>query len=705
MRIFKKKQTKSLRDELMTILSNMGGGAWEPGLGELIREGYEKCGAVFGAIQLIVKGAGRVKWYVINDKGEEVERGGLVELLRSVNPMMSWGGMVEMIITHILLAGNAYVMMIKGSDDEVKELWVLRPDRVKAINGDDGREVEGWEIMDGMGRKKRVAAGEILELREPNPLYKAVGVSRLRVVARDVAVLNASKDWNYNLIKNDMKPSGIFNFEGELTAEQREELRLVLAEDYAGENRAGKFIITEGKGNFTPTMINPKDLDWVEGQKFAIRQICSVFGVASELLGDSENKTYSNYREARKALYEETILPFLDMIAEEFNRWMMRGGERLVYDKDGIEALQEERMLRYGYLKDCDWTTVNEKREETGYGRVEGGDVVLIGGGKMPLGYVGEDFMSGVEEDKGLREIVAERGGEGGKKVNKKGMSGGYWRKKEKRELLWAKFEERTRRREAVFQVKADEYLRRQGRRLVEELERYEVVGRVDGERLLDVKKEGERVVKEFKGWYLDQVMRAGEAGVMACKKMIWEDEEEGLLIVDNGVVVGIKKIDGIERRDKWEFVLAKEREEELNKMIFESGTKVAKTTIARIKALIIKGVEENWTIKELSKEIWMEVVKFLPWRSRLWAETESTKIENWAMLEGYKESKLTEGKGWHCALIETSREEHVEADGQEVKLDEYFEVGGEKLMYPGDPRGSAWNVCNCRCSQYPVVE
>ncbi len=31
--------------------------------------------------------------------------------------------------------------------------------------------------------------------------------------------------------------------------------------------------------------------------------------------------------------------------------------------------------------------------------------------------------------------------------------------------------------------------------------------------------------------------------------------------------------------------------------------------------------------------------------------------------------------------------------------MDEAFDVGGEQLMYPGDPAGSAGNICNCRCT------
>jgi hypothetical protein len=33
------------------------------------------------------------------------------------------------------------------------------------------------------------------------------------------------------------------------------------------------------------------------------------------------------------------------------------------------------------------------------------------------------------------------------------------------------------------------------------------------------------------------------------------------------------------------------------------------------------------------------------------------------------------------------------------VDQKDYFRVGGEELMMPGDSNGSAFNVINCRCS------
>jgi len=43
-------------------------------------------------------------------------------------------------------------------------------------------------------------------------------------------------------------------------------------------------------------------------------------------------------------------------------------------------------------------------------------------------------------------------------------------------------------------------------------------------------------------------------------------------------------------------------------------------------------------------------------------------------------------------------RPPHLAAEGQTVIINDFFTVGGEKLMYPADKRGSAKNTINCRC-------
>lgn len=52
----------------------------------------------------------------------------------------------------------------------------------------------------------------------------------------------------------------------------------------------------------------------------------------------------------------------------------------------------------------------------------------------------------------------------------------------------------------------------------------------------------------------------------------------------------------------------------------------------------------------------------------------------------------------WNAVGDERTRDDHLDADGQAVRAGDSFDVGGESLLYPGDPGGSDKNVDNCRC-------
>lgn len=81
---------------------------------------------------------------------------------------------------------------------------------------------------------------------------------------------------------------------------------------------------------------------------------------------------------------------------------------------------------------------------------------------------------------------------------------------------------------------------------------------------------------------------------------------------------------------------------------------------------------------------------------------TESTYCANFAMGESAKtlfpEQQLM--KEWIAAFDDRTRDSHAEAGaGEPIKASEPFMVGGQLMMYAGDPAGGAAEVINCRCS------
>ncbi|MED1801354.1 phage minor head protein [Brevibacillus porteri] len=85
-------------------------------------------------------------------------------------------------------------------------------------------------------------------------------------------------------------------------------------------------------------------------------------------------------------------------------------------------------------------------------------------------------------------------------------------------------------------------------------------------------------------------------------------------------------------------------------------------------------------------------------------SRTLSTAAANGGKLEGWKQSGLVKKKRWRAANNKRTRKDHKDANGQEVDIDKPFNVGGEKMMYPGDPAGSAKQIVQCRCTMQAIM-
>jgi len=126
--------------------------------------------------------------------------------------------------------------------------------------------------------------------------------------------------------------------------------------------------------------------------------------------------------------------------------------------------------------------------------------------------------------------------------------------------------------------------------------------------------------------------------------------------------------------------------------------TSVTETTRADIVRQVAAGQADGLGVDAIARNVAKRVPSISRMRGALIARTETHGAANYAMHETAKQTGLTLVKEWVADEGERTRPDHAEANGQTVAMDEPFMVGGERLMYPGDSSGSAWNTINCRC-------
>lgn len=186
------------------------------------------------------------------------------------------------------------------------------------------------------------------------------------------------------------------------------------------------------------------------------------------------------------------------------------------------------------------------------------------------------------------------------------------------------------------------------------------------------------------------------------------------------GIIQGTRtgKVINKEIKKVKEFVLntfLTEFEANLIKWLFDNAiyrvSEVRRTFLEYIRKEIGVMVSNNLTISEISTEITKKVNQrnFYRWQSLRIARTETTAAANYSALQSGRIAGVPLDKVWISAIDSRTRRppksefNHLIMNGVKVDQDDDFDVpfngGFQKMAFPGDPRGSAGNVINCRCT------
>ncbi|MEO1198090.1 MAG: phage portal protein [Pseudomonadota bacterium] len=345
----------------------------------LAREGMERNPIVYRAVRMVAEAAASVP-LVLREGEREHKHHPLLDLLRRPNPRQAGPELFEAALSHLMIAGDAYLECVFVAGEPV-ELHVLRSDQMQLVTGPDGWPV-AYEHRAG-GRVRRFDQSGLpppilhLSLFSPTDDHRGAGPLAAAQMALDVH--NAANAWNKALIDNAARPSGALVYsagDGALSESQFDRLKRELEETFQGALNAGRPLLLEGGLDWKPLSLSPRDMDFNELKNGAAREIALAFGVPPMLLGIPGDNTYSNYQEANRALWRQTILPLLNRTVACLSHWLSRpfGDVMIDFDRDAIPALSAERDGLWARVKDADFLTVNEKRIATGYGAVAGGD-------------------------------------------------------------------------------------------------------------------------------------------------------------------------------------------------------------------------------------------------------------------------------------------------------------------------------------------
>jgi len=357
-----------------------------------VREGYKISGDVYRAIRVIVQAASAIPWVALDKEGEIILDHPFSKAWANPNPQFSGQDNMELIIAHQLLVGNALIQpIIVGG--RPREYWVCMPDLIHPIPSDvPGQWLKGYEVTSIDGRQQIVPPEQFIHFMMINPGNPYWGIGPLQAISRTVDTDNEAQDTQKISMQNRGIPDGVFETDA-LTNEQYEEADRQVQERYLAKvKRRMPWVVAGGKWH--QMSLTPVEMDFIKSRLTNKRDIAGAFGISSIFLGDMEHSSYANMAEARKALYEDVVIPLLDDIKSTLGLRVapMYPSITISYDTSKVVALREDFTKKVDQAKNL-WSMgvpfdqINE-RLEMGFSEFPGWDTGYLPMMLLPTGSV-----------------------------------------------------------------------------------------------------------------------------------------------------------------------------------------------------------------------------------------------------------------------------------------------------------------------------
>lgn len=282
--------------------------------------------------------------------------GRMLELLERPNPFYS--GVLQWMatITDILNTGNGYWLKLRGPNGRVEQLWWL-PSWMTEPAWDERRNDQfiGWYEYKVDGVTYAYRPEDIIHFREgidKNNTRK--GLSPLAALYREVFTDDEASNMTASLMKNIGVPGVVLSPANTTGPTGRfkdpDDMKEKFMEKFSGDKTGEPFVasvpVDLKVASWSPNEMNLRDL-----RKIPEERISAVFGVAAIVAGlgaGLDRSTFNNFSEARKAAYQESIIPRQRLMSAELE----------------IQLLDEFAVVE-DYDVDFDWKQATAMSENT----------------------------------------------------------------------------------------------------------------------------------------------------------------------------------------------------------------------------------------------------------------------------------------------------------------------------------------------------
>ena len=369
---------------------------------------------VYACVRLLAESVAQLPLHlykVTDDDGQEKAKDHPLYriLYREPNPEMTSFSFWEVVMTHLLLWGNAYAQVVRDGKNSVLGLYPLLPENVEIDRTDKGElyyiyhaytdEVPGETNKDIIFRRD-----EILHI--PGLGFNGlVGFSPIAMMKNALGTTIAVEKYGSSFFKNNGQPLGVLEHPGVLKDPQK--IRDNWMDTYGGPNNAHKIALLEEGMTYKPISLPPEDSQFLSTREFGVEEICRIFRVPPHMVQDLKRATFSNIEHQA-----------IDYVVHTLDPWLVRIEKAIVKDllveeekDDYFPKFNVDGLLRGDYKSRMDGYSVgistgiispNEARQKENMPPLpedDGGNFHIVNGTFIRLKDVGQQYGVQTEGD------------------------------------------------------------------------------------------------------------------------------------------------------------------------------------------------------------------------------------------------------------------------------------------------------------------
>jgi HK97 family phage portal protein len=299
----------------------------------------------------------------------------VLKLLARPNPWSTGFDLTQMRILFLQLAGNAYTHKVTDRVLRVpSQLWTMPAQHV-SIKPSKTNFIDGYVYGTSKENEQTFLPDEVIHNKSGNPRDLFYGMGCVEAVWTALGLHSSKRTMDQAKFDNMNRPDWFIAFKAGYNPDALKRFESMIDEKFKGPSKSGKFLAIGGDA--TIQALN-QQLDEIGDSDRIVEEIAAGFGVPVSMLKASDPNRASA-QTADTAWLRDTIRPLALADEESLNAQLLADfdiGEDAFLAYDPV-SFEDETTLRRNAAAGVSGAllTVNEGREEIGYGPTPGGDV------------------------------------------------------------------------------------------------------------------------------------------------------------------------------------------------------------------------------------------------------------------------------------------------------------------------------------------